>query len=638
MAERVGQRRAYLGFVLTILLAAWTSVVVPAVGPTALGPRSVSAAPATSAYQPVGPLRLADTRLADCGCTRVNGSTIEIDITAHPDLPNDALAAAITITATPTAAPGYVTVYPAGAARPVVSTLNTRGDRAVANTAIVSLSSGGRIALFRLAPGDLIVDITGVFVPVDTSTSGRFVPVTARRLVDTRQPGPDAGPLGRKGDLTVALPSGVDADATALVVNVTSVDDPTVGYLSARPAGKRATTTSFLNTSGLGQAVASATIVPVSADGFTIRSLSGGHVIVDLLGWFTGASAPSSDSGLFVPLAPGRIFDSREQAGRVFEGGTVELASPIAGASSVVTNVTATLPDRRGFVSAYAAGTAKPGTSTLNPAFHDHTLANLAITRTSDRGLAYWSLAGTDLVVDVTGYFTGSPTKATRATPPNTPTRSRVLIVGDSTLAGLEVYSQSKSALIGFDAIVDAAPCRRLLRPSCHSNTTGQTPNTAYEAILTTPGDLDIVVIKTGYNDWFSDFPLEFDAIVQASRAKGAHTILWLSYNEQVNRPTARRAYQENNADLYRLVALPQYGDVVLADWLAYSGSRQDWFADGTHLRPSGAWALSDYISRWISRLEHRPCARPWVLFTQIPSPCPVPELVGPVPNPISLY
>ena len=200
------------------------------------------------------------------------------------------------------------------------------------------------------------------------------------------------------------------------------------------------------------------------------------------------------------------------------------------------------------------------------------------------------------------------------------------------------VSTSSSSALIGFDAVIDAQSCRRLFRPSCRSDTTGLVPSTAFEAILGTPGPLDIVVVKAGYNDWFSDFPTEFDAVVQAARAKGAHTIIWLTYNEDVTRTRARQAYRENNVDLRHLAALPQYGDVLLADWLAYSTPRPDWFHDGTHMDREGTYAQADYISRWIAAVEHRPCPRPWTVGGPILDPCPIPDAVGPVPQAQALY
>ena len=148
MAGRVRQRRAHLGVVLAT--AAAIAIAIPTAAPGVFAPPPVSAAPTTAAYQPVGPVRVADTRRTKCGCTRLNSSTVEVDISGHPDLPNDAVAVAITVTATRTASPGYVTVYPAGTPRPFVSTLNTQVDRAVANSAIIPLEPNGRIALFQL--------------------------------------------------------------------------------------------------------------------------------------------------------------------------------------------------------------------------------------------------------------------------------------------------------------------------------------------------------------------------------------------------------------------------------------------------------------------------------------------------------
>ena len=602
------------------------------------------AAPAdvqTTAYVPVGPVRLADTREVPCGCTRLDASTLRVTIVGRSGIPADVAAVAVTVTALPTATPAFVTAYSGDTDRPLASTLNTRTDRVTSNSTIVPVGDDGAIELFQLAPGNLIVDVTGAFVPAASSRAGRLVSVDSRRLVDTRTPGDGGAPLGRNGDLTIPLPPGVAADATAMFVNVTSVGDPSPGYLSARPAGTRSRTTSFMNLDGTGQATAASLIVPVSASGFTIRSLTGGHVIVDLTGWFTGPSADDATNGLFRPLAPTRLLDTRVEDRRLHPGGTIEVPidehSPNGGVASVVTNVTITDADRAGFVTAYAAGTARPPTSAVNPAFWNHTVANAAVTRVSERGLAYWSLAGTDLVVDLAGWFVGTPVAATEPPAPNTPTRSRALLVGDSTLAGIELYTDSWAALRGFDSVIDAESCRRLMRPSCLSNVTNRTPNTAVEAILGTPGTLDIVVVKAGFNDWFSDFPTEFDAVVNASRSKGAHTIIWFTQNETVRRDTARRAYQENNVDLRWLTTLPQYSDVVLADWFGYSDQRQDWFHDGTHVTRAGAYAITDYVARWVAALEHRPCPRPWTVGGATPDPCPAPDLIGPVPDPIGV-
>ena len=37
----------------------------------------------------------------------------------------------------------------------------------------------------------------------------------------------------------------------------------------------------------------------------------GGHVVVDITGWFTGATAAASSEGLFTPVDPTRLLDTR---------------------------------------------------------------------------------------------------------------------------------------------------------------------------------------------------------------------------------------------------------------------------------------------------------------------------------------
>src|SRR5262245_50732839 len=72
-------------------------------------------------FSPVGPLRLMDTRLADCHCTRVDASTIRVAIGGIQGVPSEIEAAAITVTATNMTLDGFVTAYPAGGPRPETS-------------------------------------------------------------------------------------------------------------------------------------------------------------------------------------------------------------------------------------------------------------------------------------------------------------------------------------------------------------------------------------------------------------------------------------------------------------------------------------------------------------------------------------
>jgi hypothetical protein len=618
-------------FASVALIGAIGVALVP-VAPSMSAPVDATSAPvvvgAPSQYTPVGPLRLADTRAPRCGCETVEAGTILVQVAGRNGIASDIRAAAVTITATRTAGTGFVTVYPAGTARPETSILNLEDGSDTANSGIVPVGATGALEIFANVATDLIVDVTGTFTESASATAGRFVSVTPTRLLDTRALG--GAPLAPGDSLTVALPSGVDRDATAVAVNVTSVGAPIAGFFSASAAGVGGTNASFMNPDGSGDPRAAQLIVPVSPDGFTIATTSGGHVIADLVGWFTGPTAPNSSDGLFVPTAPTRVLDTRREQPRVWRGGTRELGLDIDDAAAIVTNVTVTRADAAGFVTAYPAGTDLPTTSSVNATTRDDSVPNLAITRVAERGVAYYSDRGTDLIVDVTGYFIGTPIASPLGVPPNDRPPSRVLIVGDSTLAAVRFIPGAPDAMRGFEPLLDAEPCRRLVYPSCLSNTTNRVPNTAYEAITTTPGWVDAVVVMTGYNDWFDDFGYLFDTIVSAARAKGARQIVWLTYSEGGESAQANHAYQLNNSDLRRVAAAPGYGDVQVADWNAYNNRGDNWVGpDGIHLTNRGAFGLADYFSRWFAHLEGRPCAAPWVGGGPIDDPCPNPDATG---------
>ena len=310
-----------------------------------------------------------------------------------------------------------------------------------------------------------------------------------------------------------------------------------------------------------------------------------------------------------------------------------------AGAAAVATNVTLDRTNDAGYVTAYPAGTPLPDVSAVNATRPGDTIANAAITRLSTRGTAYFSDRGSDVIVDVTGYFTGSPVAATLPVPPLNNGPSRVLLVGDSTLLAVGNYGTLR-ALQGFDPIYAAASCRTLGVPSCGQN---PVPNSV-ETIKAVNGRVDAVVIMAGYDEWWTTFPDSFEAVNDAARAKGARRIIWLSYREGVGYKmpggvSANEAFVKNNQTLRDKVASGANPDVVLADWYGYTSATPTWLSpDGIHLTITGAYGVADYISRTIANVEGRPCPQPWVDGGTVDVPCPNPDQHGPPADVVSLY
>lgn len=614
-----------------------TSIVVPG----SPAPR-VDAAPDSStpaALVAVAPCRLLDTRTDAALAVSTPRS---VDVAGRCGVPSDATSVAVTVTAVDTAAAGWVSVWPSGAAWPGTSTLNVVAGETRANGAIVVLGADGDVQLMVSARMSVVVDVTGAFVPTEFATAGRFVATPPTRLIDTR--GGAALPPG--GTLSVPLPTGVPADAIAVAISIAAPEASSPGFLTAYPGPGGPPLASTLNVDAAGQTRATGAIVAVGPGGLRVFSQRGGHVVVDLAGWFTGESAGMSPSGLFVAMPPTRLLDTRAAArpggDTVFPGGSITLPVTGLGAvtigggvAAVVGNWTMTGTWAGGYVTAYPALTRLPLAATVNADRRGQTVAQLGIVGASAAGVEVFASAGTHLVVDVTGWFTGAPA-ATELTQPatNTPVNDvgrRVLLVGDSTLAGVRWYQHSQQALRGSTFVLDAESCRRLSGVSCRGRE-NRVPDNAAEAIRARGGPFDVVVIMTGYNDWYTEFGRGFEQVVDAARRSGASEIVWLTYRERTDyrNPTGGASQLESfraaNADLRARVASGAWPDVTIAGWNAYTSSADSdaWFtSDGIHLTLAGSYGVADFISRTIAARHGEPCPGP--SGTGGGSPCSLP-------------
>ncbi len=606
---------------LALVVACAAGVVVGAPLPLAhAAPAPVAVGPA-SRYQAVGPVRLADTREASCGCELLADGLVRVQVTGRSGIVAGATAAAVTITAIAAAQPSFVTVWPAGGARPTTSVVNLAAHSVVANSTIVPLSVDGAIDLWANAPTQLVVDVSGVFVESGATAAGRFVPIPPARVIDTR----DGAAFAAGERRVVPRPADVPTDASAWVVNITSDRSSAAGFVSAFPAGGDVPASSILNPDGSGAPVAASVIVPASSGGIELFSSAPTDLIVDVTGWFTGASAPASDDGRFVPASPTRVLDTRLEGPRLWGGGDRELPVVVPGAAALVTNVTIVEPDRALFVTARAAGTPLPPTSTVNARSRGAVVANAAITALSDRGLAWFANQGTDLVVDVTGWFTGPAATSTQPALANVPPPVTALLIGDSTLAALDVVASSQRALQGAGYALDAAPCRRLVKPSCRSAFTNRVPVTAVEAILGAPFDPTVVVVKAGYNEGSIGFRDSVVAVLTAARQRHAQVVVWLTYSEGTG--SQLRTYSLNNAVLSELRDSGAWPELEIADWRSYAAGSSGWYAaDRVHLQGTGAWATADYIARWVARVTHGPCPQPWLPGETAADRCPSPD------------
>jgi hypothetical protein len=189
----------------------------------------------------------------------------------------------------------FVTVYPDGSPRPLVSNLNVHSANPVPNLVVVRLGAGGKVDLYNASGAvNLIGDVAGYFAP--TSTAG-YTSTGPCRVFDTRiglgscsgAVGVTAAPVGPGATLAVQVTgvAGVPANATAVVLNVTAVGATLQTFITVFPDGGAMPVVSNLNVNSSG-AVPNLVVVPVGAGGkIDFYNLKGNvNVIADIAGYF----------------------------------------------------------------------------------------------------------------------------------------------------------------------------------------------------------------------------------------------------------------------------------------------------------------------------------------------------------------
>lgn len=619
------------------------ALVVAAATVTTIGtPRSSSTAPvaeagtATSRYVPIIPCRLADERRGT-GFLPIDTSTARISADAC-GIPPEAVSIVVSATIVRADSKGWLVAYPSGAARPNAATLNWNQGTTRANTATVALGADRHIAVYRnggFGNGDAIIDVVGAFIPADTATSGRFVSAPiAERLLDSRDN--EGPPVGPDTALRIPLPDGVPADASALAINLTAVETRSNGFFSTYAAGSDRPVASVLNADRAGQSRAAATIVPVNEDGFEVYTKAGAHLIIDMTGWFTGESAADSADGLFVAINPRRLRDTRLETYPVYPDGTIEVPLPDSAGQpgAVAISMTMVNPDDRGFVTAHAARTERGPTSSGYGLAREVT-AQFGITAVSPSGLGIYSRNGTEMTVDLLGWFTGpqTPTKFPTAAANSVPLQ-RVIAIGDSSLAGVD-RNRAWAQLRGADFDLRARSCRRLVRPSCRGLEGPVAPPTALETLQSLPyGGYDVAVIMTGYNDVIDTFASAVPIIIEAARQAGIRRVVWLTHAREFRSdkggPGAYQVYSRHN-DTIRLHALLNH-DVFAMEWSHIVRQAPFWvYADGIHLDRYGGHGNADFISRAVAHVTGQPCPVPAAPGGSTIGVCPNPGLAPPI-------
>jgi hypothetical protein len=100
-------------------------------------------------------------------------SSLQLRVGGRVGVPANASAVVLNVTAVDPTGPGFLTVFPAGAERPLASNVNYYGQRTVANTVIAKLGTDASVCIFTLVATHVVVDVAGYLAgepPVDTGS------------------------------------------------------------------------------------------------------------------------------------------------------------------------------------------------------------------------------------------------------------------------------------------------------------------------------------------------------------------------------------------------------------------------------------------------------------------------------------
>ena len=422
------------------------SLLAGAVAGAALGalalPGSAGALEAGSSYfQPISPTRICETRPGQRsygGFRRIRGPggrpAIRVKVAGRAGAVASSVAAVLTVTTINRSAEGnWLSVYPGGTSWPGTSNMNMAGvNHVVSNLVTVKLGSGGTVDIATHKAADVIVDLAGVYVPTSTARrDGRLVRTTPARVIDTRPTSRvrySGGKPGPGRTVTVPLGGFVPANAIAVVGNLTVLDATSSGYCTLYPTGKPLPLASNVNPS-VGEVRAVGFMCELGATGngtpaINLYTQKGTHFLIDIAGYITGASHPRSSDGLFIPITPRRLVDTRGERFSVWPGWTRTAALPfgparLANTAAVAMNLTVTRTKGAGYFTMHGARLRRGLVSNLNAFAAGQTVANHVIVAASTKGISCYAQKGGEVIFDLVGRFTGSPAPIETAVPVN---------------------------------------------------------------------------------------------------------------------------------------------------------------------------------------------------------------------------
>jgi hypothetical protein len=251
------------------------------------------------------PIRLLETRTGEPGCVTTNAALLAGSIRTQNGIitcdgvtiPSDALALVGNATTVDPQADGFLTLYPANATQPFVSSSNFVAGQIMNAPFTVGLSPSGSFNIFTTTTTQLVVDITGYYSSQMNNVTGQGLLFNSLgsplRLLDTRPgesgcylPGAPMAGGTTYTQQTQSACTNLTPTARALIGNATIVDPSAAGYLTFWPSN---VTQPLIATSNYTQSQVFNRYftIGLAPDGsFKRFSTANTHLVIDISGFF----------------------------------------------------------------------------------------------------------------------------------------------------------------------------------------------------------------------------------------------------------------------------------------------------------------------------------------------------------------
>ena len=426
-------------------------------------------------FVPMNPCRIADTRgpagplggpSIDGGTTR-NINPLDSNVCS---IPSTAMAYSLNVTAVPGGNYlGYLTVWPTGTPRPVVSTLNSFDGRIKADAVIVGAGTSGAVSFYPTDTTDVVVDITGYFVGPMSNAGLAFYPIAPCNLVDTTAKNGDLGGPSLSAGTARPFPVNTSAcltpfpDAQAYSLNVTAIPKaPSLFYLTMWNSDFSQPVVSTLNAT-TGTETSNGALMLAGSGSISAYASDDTDLIIDINGYF---AQPGNGGLSLYTQTPCRVLDTRAVGmGEPFTGayGPVDVVGSGCIASSTaqayVMNATVVPTTKLSYLTVFDSDTGVPVPQTLH-ALDAAVTSNIAIVAASQQTMptgevSAYASSPTQLILDLNAYF--DTAKLTIITTPPLPsgTVSVPYTVGFTAQGGAPPYTWSEAGNLPAGLMLD---------------------------------------------------------------------------------------------------------------------------------------------------------------------------------------